>query len=197
MQLFEPLQELLKIKGEHFDNRLCGIEHQLTRLVEQVTTSVAADEYAWLNGTSEVDAEKNGEVRIENSEKIGWEVQHVAITGSEEGNCAVYVGDIAPTNLVDALHSEIDTSRAKYYVAPQTSLIFHFYEQKEGGQCTVNLQVKRMLVRDQILTHSGRQWEATDGDLRIPAGHPLRDQEGAPLPGETVHNPPSVEIPSQ
>lgn len=199
--MFEPLTKLFGEKAVIVENRLAGIEHQLSKLTEYTASAVAADEYAWLSGTSEADAEKTAEVIIDNTEKVGWMVQRTTVTGGApegEGSCTVYLGNILPTNLVDALKCPIGVSQAEYYVAPQSSLIFHFFEQKAPGDlCTVNLQVKRMLVRPEIISVTGREWEATDGDQRIPAGHPLRGPQGQPLTDVSVHNPSSVEIPSQ
>lgn len=196
--MFEPaiekLQALFKHHGDKLDNRMAGIEHHLQVLVQDTNSNIASDEYGDLSDLTETGEGEVAEITFETVEGFAWEVRQVAVSGgsTEEeeketpGTVAVYIGDIAPQNLIDVMKTPLSASRARYYVPPRSALIFHFYEQPEKQACVAHVQVKRLLLRPETLATTGTNQERTDRlheVPKIPDGHPLRDPDGAPMPG--------------
>lgn len=75
-----------------------------------------------------------------------WRVNQIACSasGSAKGSVLVYMDEIKPQNLIDAL-ANVGSNAAprEYFVPQQRKLIFHFIEQTAGSVCSANVQITR------------------------------------------------------
>lgn len=180
--MFEPLKELVGDHGEKLYKLLSEIRDHLTDIANNTYSEVEYTQYNTENGRAVAAADKTATIELQANEGYSWRVERVGLTGSEEGNCAVYVGSVVPENLVDVFRGTgITAARGKYFVPRGQALVFHFYEQKAGQICTANIQVEQLVPTG--LTHKaarGTDREALDTVRvfdEVPSGMPLEETQ--------------------
>lgn len=178
--MFEPLKDLLAPHAEDLKSYLASIECRLGELVENAQSTVEYDQFTTRSDRSVVGEDGTAIIELSPSEGFSWHITRVALTSSEKGNCAVYVGSVAPENLVDVFReSKMATDRGRYFVPRGIGLIFHFYEQEPGHIVTANVQAEQLIpVVKQKRTVTGRSSEAANpapNRPNVPSGLPYAE----------------------
>lgn len=180
--MFEPLKDLIAPHADDFKQYLSRIEGHLASMVNDVESQVEFDQFTTRNGRANAAADGTATIELSPNEGFSWDIRRVGLTSSKEkGNCAVYVGSVAPENLVDVFREpRIAADRGRYFVPRGQKLIFHFYEQDVGQTCTVNIQAEQLIpVVKARRVVSGMASEAYDHPREppIPSGEPLSERQ--------------------
>lgn len=180
--MFEPLKDLISPHAEDLKSYLSSIEARLGELVENAESEVEYDQFTTRSDRGTVGADGTAIVELTPSEGFSWHIMRVALTASEKGNCAVYVGSIAPENLVDVFKEpKMIADRGRYFVPRGMGLVFHFYEQEEGHVCTANIQAEQLIpVVKAKRSVSGRSGEAANKAPNrpvVPSGLPYSEPQ--------------------
>lgn len=179
--MFEPLKDLIGDHSEKLYELLERIDANIDHMVNDVVSEVTYDQYTTRSSRAIVGEDGTAIIELSPSEGFSWRVERVALTASEEGNCALYNGSVAPENLVDAFREpKIISDRGKYFIPRGSSLTIHFYEQEPGHVCTVNIQAEQLIPVVKVARSvSGSQSEFIDPAPNrpvVPNGAPLVEQ---------------------
>jgi hypothetical protein len=154
-------------------------------IAQNTIATVEYEEFITRPGRGNTEASKTVDIELHAKEGFSWHIERVAITCSEGGSVAVYVGTIAPENLVDVMSGPISATRGRYFVPRGQRLVFHFYEQAEKQECTVNIQAEQLVPAAPVRRTS--PGPGNDGGIdivnvrdEVPSGNPLYD--GARVP---------------
>lgn len=166
MGFLEPVYELLRGHGDKLDDHMSHIRQDIARVAETadlVLSKVKYDEFTTQSARAVVGATGTAVIELIPNDGFSWSTTRVALTGTKEGNCAVYVGSAAPENLIDVFRDTgITASDPKYFVPYTVPLTFHFYEQTEGDVCTVNIQAELLPSGTSRRASTGRDREHID-----------------------------------
>lgn len=166
--MFEPLVKIFDKHATTVSETLQQVRQHLAEIVENTAARTEAAQFGDFSESAKAGKNETAIVTLKTTEGYYWKVNQTAITGGEEGACAVYLGSIIPENLIDMITpSGKNTSQAKYYVPPRSSLLFHFYEQPEGQECTAHIQVDRFRESADYDRRKTISHEISDVDLRL------------------------------
>lgn len=177
--MWEPLKELVGDHGDKLYTLLHDMRIHLSQIAQNTIAEVEYDEFTTRSGRETSLADETAIVELTPNEGFSWHITRVGITGKKEGNCAVYVGTIAPENLVDVFRDTgITSDRGRYFVPRGQALIFHFYEQGAGQICTANIQAEQLVPAGSVR----RAARGTDNEAinvvrvpEVPSGDPLNE----------------------
>lgn len=179
--MFEPLKDLIAPHADDLKQYLSAIECRLGELVENSESEVEYDQFTTRSDRAVVNGEGTAIIELSPSEGFSWHITRIALTSSEKGNCAIYVGSVAPENLVDMFReSKMATDRGRYFVPRGVNLVIHFYEQEPGHVVTANIQAEQLIpVVKRKRSVTGRSNEGADHPRvpPIPNGSPLQETQ--------------------
>lgn len=164
--ILEPLYNLLSGHGEKLDQYMGEIRADIgtvARTADIVLSKVRYDQYTTQSNRENADAEGTAVIELTPNDGFSWVTTRIALTGTKGGACAVYVGSIAPENLIDVFSDTgITANDPKYFVPYTVPLTFHFYEQEPNQPCTVNMQAELLPSGTPTRAHTGRDLERID-----------------------------------
>lgn len=177
--MFEPLKDLIAPHAEDFKSYLASIESRLGELVDSAQSQVEYDQFTTRSGRAVVSEDGTAIIELTPAEGFSWHVTRIALTSSEKGNCAVYVGSVAPENLVDVFReSKMATDRGRYFVPRGIGLVIHFYEQEPGHVVTANVQAEQLIPvvkqKRSVTGHSNETATRAPNRPNVPSALPYR-----------------------
>lgn len=174
--MFEQVIAKLQGHAGNLEQYLDEIKDSLTNIVENTRSEVEYDEFSHHADRATADAEGTAVVSLQANEGYSWHTKQVGLTGSEEGNCAVYITSVAPDNLIDVFRGTGITAKdGKYFVPRGSAILFHFYEQTPGQVCTAAIQVQQLKPKRERNADTGTSNEHYDHPRvePVPSGTPL------------------------
>ena len=180
---FAGLVPTLQAAADRLQNRLGGVERMLARLVDSAESEANMEQYSSRSNEGIAPASKELDLTFNIDQNELWKVQQVGITGAEGGTtqCQVYLGAVAPQNLIDVFSPTGKAAgRASYLIPVNGVLIFHFVEQTAGTLCTVNILFERYQIGAEVDANTGRTNERLEGEAyrmpdEVPSGDPLSE----------------------
>lgn len=174
MGFLEPIYELLRGHGDKLDENITAMRNDISRVADAanlVLSKVKYDEFTTQANRAIVEEDGTALIELIPNDGFSWRTTRIALTGTRkvegeeiiEGNCAVYVGSVAPENLIDVFRGTgITADDPKYFVPYTVPLTFHFYEQEPGDVVTVNMQAELLPSGTPRRATTGRDREHID-----------------------------------